>query len=116
MRIILSYLLQRSETKLYYKLTCLAEIAFCQIKTRKIELSGASNLVGEIKAELERITEVSWSVSMTKLGISDTYSNFLAFLDKEEEEAIKTSPVVNYLLKNFKNLYLDRIEIEKKLH
>jgi hypothetical protein len=116
LRIILSYLLERCETKLYYKLSTIAEVVFCDIKSRKIELASNSNLILEVKTELERITEVPWSISLTKLQLGETYSNFLSFLDREEEAAIKATPVVNYLLENFKNLYLDRVELEKSFH
>ncbi len=110
LRIILSYLLERSETKLYYKLSTIAEVVFCDIQSRKIELASNSNLILEVKTELERITEVPWSISLAKLQLGETYSNFLSFLDKEAKAAIKKTPVVNYLLEKFKNLYLDKVE------
>ena len=116
LRIFLSYLLELGETKIYYRLSNLIEIVTFDLISRKLEFSNSPSLLCELKTDLERITQSDWQIFFVKEPIGETYTNFLSDLDQEQEMAIKNTVVVNYLLKNLKNLHLDRIELDKRLH
>ncbi len=84
--------------------------------TKELTFSNNNQLLSELKTDLGRISQSPWSITYVKAPIGETYNHFLTYLEQEEEEAIKKTAVVNYLLKNFKNLYLDRIELDQRVN
>ena len=113
LRVLLAFLLDIGEAVLYHKLSYVYKIVNLDLKNCKIiiDCKKATEVIRELKINLQKATEVEWDISAEYNINAMTYAEFLNALDQEHHTALIQTELVQYILAKFENLKVGKIVI-----